>query len=467
MKRKILLIFFISIAFVILMACNVNVNAAGLTNISIVGPDTIRLYDNSQRVGSLAYNQITYEHYSVKFSSSNTSIATVNSTTGAITTKRPGTVTITATAKGAKASKKINITTTLLSTFGKVNITETSKTIKTSGTDPYLKRSNNTWCLNFHGYNGVSVKSNGTSYPNGAVALYTIQGIRGQNPNKSFLTASTNANKTYFVKGKGTNFSIIGYKWSPNYSSYQSFLQAIYNEIVAGYPVAVHVYNSANQDIYVVAYGVNSTNANKRAKGKLSASDICVIDTSNGSWNTLDKFREYKQNGKYVLGIHDSSNSNLTNQKVKEMVNFAKSLKGKGLSECKTSFKNAGISYQNYNGAWCSWFVYTLYKHYGFTNLAWNNSKGFSFADNWRVLGDGRYHKKSSGYTPKQGDLILFDYNANGVADHVGMIVNYKDANNITIVDGNISSKVRTGNLPTSNYSPRTSQVMGYYSVSK
>lgn len=75
----------------------------------------------------------------------------------------------------------------------------------------------------------------------------------------------------------------------------------------------------------------------------------------------------------------------------------------------------------------------------------------------------GRYHKRTSDYTPKKGDLIFFDWSGNGSSQHVG-IVKSVSGSTIKTIEGNCSGKVKektytsTGSKPYGNIS----SIMGY-----
>lgn len=282
---------------------NTTLNTTNNINIKINGARNIYVGESIQLVAELTPNNI--KNKTVKWETTNNGIAVID-TKGKLTGKSAGNITIKATAAGKTASVNIAICNKTLGGT-QVGITETSRRIK-NNTNPYYK-TNGYWCLRFNGYTEAEVKSlrsNGTYYENGAIAVYTMQKIRGKTAYKDYLKSNTNANKTYFISKVGTNFNIINYKYMANYNTYQSFLQTIYNEILAGFPVAVKVRNSANQEVYVVAYAIKANNA--RTPGKLSANDISVIDTSAGNWNVLGSFREFKTTeGKYVLGIHDTN----------------------------------------------------------------------------------------------------------------------------------------------------------------
>jgi len=423
-------------------------------------------YQEIQNIKNSAKDGTEYYTSNYSFTSNNTNVAKIDTGTNGVVKVRAvgeGTATITMartftniryynktgnqSVSTVYATMNVTVVKKSLGNMGIVNIKE-----KSLGGSTYLK-SNGTWCLNFNGYDGIKVKSNGTNYPNGAVALYTIQGIRGCSPNSNYLNASSNKNATYFVKGassgNGTNFQIIGYKWDPNYATYQEFLQGIYNQIVSGYPVAIHVYNSSNKDIYVVGYAVNSTK--NRTSGKISAKDIYVIDTAEGKWKKLSDFKEYKYNGKYVLGTYNNVASNSsTNAKIDQMISMARQTNGKTLAQCKLFFKNNAMKYDaNYNGHWCAWFVSAFYRTYGY-------GSEIDYVPDYMT--SQRYHSVSSAYTPKKGDLVIM-----GNGEHIGMIIS---TNPLKMIAGNEGWSSGVTSYTNSYVQERTpTNISGYYSV--
>lgn len=83
--------------------------------------------------------------------------------------------------------------------------------------------------------------------------------------------------------------------------------------------------------------------------------------------------------------------------------------------------------------AWCCVFVWWLFKEAGAAELFFNGAKT-AYAPALLT-----YHKKmgqavSGDYQP--GDIIFFDFNGNGTADHVGVCESW-DGTNITTIDGN------------------------------
>ena len=180
----------------------------------------------------------------------------------------------------------------LLSNKGTVNITET-KAVPNKLNNPVYMTNNKYWSVAFNGYKvNTKIISNGTKYANGAVATYHIKGILKQNPNINDIGKYVNNNEPAY-----DNMRYI--KRATN--NYQDFLQTIYNEIINGYPVAVKVKDTSGKEIYVIAYGLKSTDI--RTSGKLSANDIATFDTSTGAWPSLGQYKECMVSGKYIVGV--------------------------------------------------------------------------------------------------------------------------------------------------------------------
>lgn len=121
-----------------------------------------------------------------------------------------------------------------------------------------------------------------------------------------------------------------------------------------------------------------------------------------------------------------------------------------------------------YQGGWCTTFVLWCFNKAG-------NNLGVAMYKNIVPSGGNcnsmiswyknrnRYHTRSSGYTPKRGDLIFFDWSGNGSSQHVGL-VDYIDGSTVYTVEGNCSGKVKARKYTTSGSKPynNVSAIMGY-----
>lgn len=132
-----------------------------------------------------------------------------------------------------------------------------------------------------------------------------------------------------------------------------------------------------------------------------------------------------------------------------------------------SSYSKYGEWY-GYQGGWCTIFVLWCYNKAGnsydvklYGNIIPNGGNCNSMIS-W-FSNKGRYHKASSGYTPKPGDLVFFDWSGNGSSQHVG-IVDYVSGSTIHTIEGNCSGKVKAREYTKKGSKPynNVSAIMGY-----
>ena len=121
-----------------------------------------------------------------------------------------------------------------------------------------------------------------------------------------------------------------------------------------------------------------------------------------------------------------------------------------------------------YQGSWCTTFVLWCFnkagnslgvKMYGkIVPNGGNCSSMISWYNN-----RGRYHKKSSGYSPQKGDLVFFDWSGRGSAQHVGIVTGVSGSTVYT-VEGNCSGKVKDRKYTARGKKPynNISAILGY-----
>ena len=132
-----------------------------------------------------------------------------------------------------------------------------------------------------------------------------------------------------------------------------------------------------------------------------------------------------------------------------------------------SSYSKYGDWY-GYQGGWCTTFALWCFnqagKNYGvsmYGNIIPSGGNCNSMIS-W-FSNKGRYHTRKSGYTPKAGDLVFFDWSGNGSSQHVG-IVSGTSGSTVYTIEGNCSGKVKsreytsTGSKPYNNIS----SIMGY-----
>lgn len=121
-----------------------------------------------------------------------------------------------------------------------------------------------------------------------------------------------------------------------------------------------------------------------------------------------------------------------------------------------------------YQGSWCTTFVLWCFnkagneldvKLYGSIVPSGGNCNSMI---SWFKNKD-RYHTRSSGYTPKAGDLVFFDWSGNGSSQHVGIVTSISGSTVYT-VEGNCSGKVKDRKYTSSGSKPynNISSIMGY-----
>lgn len=115
----------------------------------------------------------------------------------------------------------------------------------------------------------------------------------------------------------------------------------------------------------------------------------------------------------------------------------------KQIVECAESYvgtKDTGQFNRDYYGrdtgyAWCVVFVWYIFKKCGASNLFYNSEKTASCTT---VLNWGRNAGLEVGKSDGRcGDLILFDWDNSGDADHIGFIVCKNDDGSYDTVEGN------------------------------
>ena len=135
--------------------------------------------------------------------------------------------------------------------------------------------------------------------------------------------------------------------------------------------------------------------------------------------------------------------------------------------EGTSSYSKYGEWY-GYQGGWCTTFVlWCFYKAGNALDVSLYgkivpNGGNCNSMISWFKNKD-RYHTKASGYTPKKGDLVFFDWSGNGSSQHVGLVTG-TSGSTVYTVEGNCSGKVKerqyteTGSKPYNNIS----SIMGY-----
>lgn len=121
-----------------------------------------------------------------------------------------------------------------------------------------------------------------------------------------------------------------------------------------------------------------------------------------------------------------------------------------------------------YQGSWCTTFVMWCFNQAGTENgvrlygSIIPNGGNCNSMISWFSNHD-RYYTHTSGYTPRPGDLVFFDWSGNGSSQHVG-IVTGTSGSTVYTVEGNCSGKVKAREYTSNGSKPynNISSIMGY-----
>lgn len=105
-----------------------------------------------------------------------------------------------------------------------------------------------------------------------------------------------------------------------------------------------------------------------------------------------------------------------------------------------------GERYGDPYGQWCAYFVRAQFSDAGYPELA--PPTGYCpTAVDWLLRHNKAYFYKRGQYVPRNGDIIYFDYNRNGVPDHTG-IVEGCDGKTVCTIEGNKGDAVKRQYYP-------------------
>lgn len=123
-----------------------------------------------------------------------------------------------------------------------------------------------------------------------------------------------------------------------------------------------------------------------------------------------------------------------------------------GILEGSESWKKYGQS-----GPWCAAFVSWVLKQAGWTDFTSHSCNSWR---NW-LMRAGKWGAQGS-YSPKAGDLVIFDWEGDGVADHIG-IVTANGGSTVYTIEGNTGDPTgRTSKDGVFNKSRSVGSIMGY-----
>lgn len=159
---------------------------------------------------------------------------------------------------------------------------------------------------------------------------------------------------------------------------------------------------------------------------------------------------------------YDETSYKLTGNQAADIVGIA--LTQVGYHDGYSNNTKYGVWAGNNGAGWCDIFISWCAAKAGVSSsiIPQKSFGGVESGMAW-FKNKGQFRYRSSGYTPKKGDIIFFDWNYNGSPDHVG-IVNYVDSNgSVHVIDGNFSDKVNDRVISWGGWDYyNLSQVLGY-----
>lgn len=131
-----------------------------------------------------------------------------------------------------------------------------------------------------------------------------------------------------------------------------------------------------------------------------------------------------------------------------------------GISGCPNKYTYwLGTIGGTYAYAWCHAFVSWCGAQAGASSQIPRTASCFYGVQEFKAK--GHWQNRISGYVPKSGDIIYFDWDANGGYDHVG-IVTYVSGGRVHTIEGNAGNAVRIDGGRTGGYALTDSQIIGY-----
>lgn len=170
-------------------------------------------------------------------------------------------------------------------------------------------------------------------------------------------------------------------------------------------------------------------------------------------------------------GAASSNNANITYRPDaaatgSAVIQFAQQFDDKNASQMSQIMRNNGSAY--HTNAWCADFVtFALKNAYGKDNVPGNfintcaNTAYCPTIHSW-AKSNGSFTTDAN--TVQQGDIVLFDWDGDGSADHVGLFIGQNSNGTIATIEGNTSGAAGGSCVENKNRSRGT--ILGYVRLS-
>ena len=115
------------------------------------------------------------------------------------------------------------------------------------------------------------------------------------------------------------------------------------------------------------------------------------------------------------------------------------------------------------NAAWCAAFTTWCLRKASVPTSVFGNFAQCSVALSW-AKSKKIWYSRVTGHRPKSGELILFDWDGDGKADHIGIVVS-STVNNVTTIEGNTKGGATVDGVREKVYSATSRYISGYIDI--
>lgn len=115
------------------------------------------------------------------------------------------------------------------------------------------------------------------------------------------------------------------------------------------------------------------------------------------------------------------------------------------------------------NAAWCAAFTTWCLRKASVPTSVFGNFAQCSVALSW-AKSKKIWYSRVTGHRPKPGELILFDWDGDGKADHIGIVVS-STVNNVTTIEGNTKGGATVDGVREKVYSATSRYISGYIDI--
>jgi len=207
--------------------------------------------------------------------------------------------------------------------------------------------------------------------------------------------------------------------------------------------------SSINQSINSVYDSINKTYLQMMSyETELDASTLDYVNTGTTSGSNSYKLRD-----------------NATKEG-KNVVDKGLSFDDKSASQMKNIMESKGYRY--HEGAWCADFVtFVLGEAYGKNNVPGdflNSCQNTAYCPTIASWAKGNGSWTTDASTLQPGDIVLFDWDGDGSADHTGIFISLNSDGTINTVEGNTTGAAGSSCVESKVRAPKT--ILGYSRLS-